>query len=422
MSCQLIKTNYSQIKLSLTLLYNKLIEFQEAMLTRAGGVVDSHSSTANPEKDEEGGLSPEGLSSIHDQDRVNSSVISLSTDTPSEDQDIGMNALLGRPTSNTVSQEIKDIRLSYEKHNSSNNTSDSDSVTVTDEIEVCPVCNVLVEDGVFCEGSCATWFHPKCVKITSRKFKQLTLSRQEWYCNACAKIELVDFSSLTWGSLEGLSEISERLDSVYNEIVQWENNTFFLPRGKVGRDFVNELCVLLDRFNIKSAWEPVALSMFTVFVPIMLQRPSLHSKAKENAQYLAERLQKWKAGELDWLMNQCRAIQSKLKGERVKKTESVKKAFCRLMFEGKVAKATRLIDENEGVSGVVEINDKTEEHVLKELRNKHPPAKDVDPSCIVTPPTIPFKVEPVIFEAIDAELIYECARSVTIWIWRTNKN
>jgi hypothetical protein len=48
----------------------------------------------------------------------------------------------------------------------------------------------------------------------------------------------------------------------------------------------------MDLFSLKTVWEPVALGLVIIFVPIMLQRPSGRSKAKENASYLAERLQK----------------------------------------------------------------------------------------------------------------------------------
>ena len=60
---------------------------------------------------------------------------------------------------------------------------------------------------------------------------------------------------------------------------------------------------MVDLFNCKTPWEPVALNMIHIFIPIMLQKPSIKSKSKVNAVYLKNRLAKWKNGEIDELLS-----------------------------------------------------------------------------------------------------------------------
>ena len=84
----------------------------------------------------------------------------------------------------------------------------------------------------------------------------------------------------------------------------------------MAKDFINEFSRLLELFTIKTVWEPVALGMFVIFVPLMLQRPSSRSKTKENSKYLAARLQKWSDSKIDELLEECRTIQKHMKKGR----------------------------------------------------------------------------------------------------------
>ncbi len=87
--------------------------------------------------------------------------------------------------------------------------------------------------------------------------------------------------------------------------------------------------------------------------------------------------------------------------------EARKKAFCRLMFEGKVSKAMKFIDSESNITGVHEVSDS----VVNQLKEKHPDAKPMDTQCVVS--TDHIKVESVIFEAIDVELIQKIAKEMS---------
>jgi hypothetical protein len=140
----------------------------------------------------------------------------------------------------------------------------------------------------------------------------------------------------------------------------------------------------------------------------MLQRPSRNSKAEENSKYLSARLVKWKEGNINELVSECRTIQNRLKKTTLNKSETKKKAFCRLMLQGKVSKARKCIDKESCISGIHDINDT----VVNQLKLKHPEAEDMDPD-FVEACNEEDTVEPVIFEGIDTEMIYLIAKNMS---------
>ncbi len=153
--------------------------------------------------------------------------------------------------------------------------------------------------------------------------------------------------------------------------------------------------------------------MSLIFVPLMLQRPTTNSRAKQNIEYLTKRLAWWSEGDIDKLMNEGRTIQERLKASFKQKEEARSKAFCRLMLQGKVSKALNFIDSGNKVSGVLSIdgNDPADP-VLTGLKEKHPIAHPVNLQCVVNPPSEVI-VEPVIFEDITADLIAHIARDLS---------
>ena len=103
--------------------------------------------------------------------------------------------------------------------------------------------------------------------------------------------------------------IKNELTVIYDEIIKWKKNLFQLPRGSSAEKFIKELTRLIYLFVNKTAWEKVALQMIHVFIPLMLQKPSLKSKARDHSKYLLTRLQRWKDGDLKSLMEQNTRIE-----------------------------------------------------------------------------------------------------------------
>ena len=163
---------------------------------------------------------------------------------------------------------------------------------MANENEMCPLCTIQVHDdgpGLFCE-KCCSWFHTQCLFITDDEYRNLQGSNDAWFCDHCKSVLA---NRIKWANYEGESAISHAIRAAYSEIVCWRKNLFLLPRGKAAADFIKELSRLINLFVHKTKWERLALPLTFIFMPIMLQKPSKKSKARDHVKYLASRLEKW---------------------------------------------------------------------------------------------------------------------------------
>ena len=56
--------------------------------------------------------------------------------------------------------------------------------------------------------------------------------------------------------MKSIKEVNDAITGAYLEIMTWKKNTFDVPRGKVGNDFIAEVSRLL-RLSIKRQdWNP----------------------------------------------------------------------------------------------------------------------------------------------------------------------
>ena len=313
---------------------------------------------------------------------------------------------------------------------------------------ICGMCSTTFGsvNSVKCDGECDRWFHQGCVGITSSHFARLHSDKDlEWKCSDCSSStghslisnaiqairretpsaatlvveededdelyldpDVLPLPDVAWENMLNAGDIKTKLDSAYLDIVKWNKNFFVLPRGKVGKDFLFELTRLIKLFTCDSAWKPLALKLVHVFIPLMLQRPSVKSKASDNARYLRERLTHWENGEICKLVSQGKEIQDRLVKTFKKNSADNRKAFCRLMFEGKVSKALRFIDNDEdATTGALPCSPE----VLESLKEKHPDSRGADPEVLI--PVSADPPDPVIFEGIDSDAIIHCARAVS---------
>ena len=91
------------------------------------------------------------------------------------------------------------------------------------------------------------------------------------------------------------------IDNAYNEISKWRKNTFLVPYGKVGREFIDKMTEHINDWNNGSKMQPIALKAAIVLLAVGLQKPSQKSKAKDHQEFLAKRLVLWNEGEIDKL-------------------------------------------------------------------------------------------------------------------------
>ena len=222
--------------------------------------------------------------------------------------------------------------------------------TINEEEHVtCPLCAIDVdESGLMCD-CCKQWFHYRCLFISDDAFNDLCATTEPWFCDHCKSVRA---NSVKWGALHGEAAIYKEMQAAYKVICKWKKNVFLLPRGKAATDFIKELTRLVNLFANKTKWERLSFLMIHVFMPIMLQKPSKTSKAKDHARYLATRLERWHAADLHGLMAECNEIQRRLTIQKRETQESNRKAFCRLMLVGKVKQALSFINNDTDVRGV----------------------------------------------------------------------
>ena len=75
---------------------------------------------------------------------------------------------------------------------------------------------------------------------------------------------------LDGGEYHGISEINAIIENIYVKITTWKMNLFELPRGKSGKDYIEEAINMLRLFNQRTSWEPIAINILQLFPALML--------------------------------------------------------------------------------------------------------------------------------------------------------
>ena len=228
------------------------------------------------------------------------------------------------------------------------------------------------------------------------------------YTNAAQQshIEVTASSpGLIWGQLRGYENVKAAIENAYAEITKWQRNIFEVPRGKSGQRFISEAIRLLQLFNNKTSWEPLAIQCLNIFLPIILQKPSAKSKANDHVRYLTKRLKLWEEGKLKELMSECKEIQKRLSVSKRKTSESATRGFARLMMLGKVRQALKLIDANSDITGTHELSNE----IRISLQAKHPKGEPLQHHVLVQRENT--EVEEVIFEEVNVDRVKRAARN-----------
>ena len=223
--------------------------------------------------------------------------------------------------------------------------------------------------------------------------------------------QMSDLSSFHWaGNVDGLS-FSHSIEAAYNEVVHWRRNLFMVPSGKVGKRFVSLLATLWQAYAEASALESVAFKAAMVMQALLLQKPSLGSKAKDHVACLERRLKAWDLGLVDDLVREGRVLQAHLQRVRSATQASLSTSFSRLMFQGKVRAAVRLLAKNSS-GGVLDLDAVMPdgETVRENLKSKHPPGQPLHPAGLKTD-SGDFRVDyhPVLFESLTGTAIRSAA-------------
>ena len=178
-------------------------------------------------------------------------------------------------------------------------------------------------------------------------------------------------SSFVWGQYnEGRSIIvnESTIENAYDEISKWRKNTFLVPFGKTGKEFINTLRERINKWNNGSEMEFIALKVTIVLLALCLQKPGPKWKSKDHQDCLAKRLVLWKKGEDDTILREGRMIQRRL-GDSRRATDPPNRAkiFANLVMTGQVNLALRYLSDDQG-GGILPLSD----DVMEQLKEKHP--------------------------------------------------
>ena len=145
-----------------------------------------------------------------------------------------------------------------------------------------------------------------------------------------------------WGSIDA-NDFSQVLECTHREVVHWRLNSFKVPAGKSGKEFVRKLSRLYSAFASASSMESIALKATVVMPILLLQKPQQKSKIKYHIACLERRLRVWKEGNFNELLLEGRTIQNRLpKSNKPNPTQNQSHTFANLMFAGKVKAAIDL--------------------------------------------------------------------------------
>ena len=150
-----------------------------------------------------------------------------------------------------------------------------------------------------------------------------------------------------------------------------KKNTFLVPYGKIGRDFIDQLSKHINDWNNDTAMQHLVLKAAIVLLAVGLQKPHQKSKAKEHQECLEKRLKLWRDGKIDCLLQEGRTIQRRIQKSCTKDPPNKAKIFAKLVMEGQINSALRYLSESDG-GGVLPLTD----DVLQQLREKHPEAQE----------------------------------------------
>ena len=180
---------------------------------------------------------------------------------------------------------------------------------------------------------------------------------------------------------------------------------------------MSELTKLYQAFVEDSALRSIAMMACSVMQPLLLQKPSQRSRTRDHSRHLNRRIDLWKKGSFDELMNECRCIQNHLKSTHPGSDQSrdIARLFDHLLSEGKVGAALRLLTATrEG--GVLPLDSlvpsgfdssgnplfKTTKEILQE---KHPQGRVASQDSLLDTSLDTPYFDPILFDSLDACVI-----------------
>ena len=188
------------------------------------------------------------------------------------------------------------------------------------------------------------------------------------------------------------------------KLVFWKKNLFELQRGAIGKAFISEITKLINEWCTKSPNRDICLKALMIMPALILQKTSMKCKTSEIKKHIERRLVLWRERKVQDLFDEAKTIQARMKQvtHKARTDDELAKRFAKLMLEGKVNPAIRLLEVN-ATGGVLPLTDE----VIGNLQQKHPAGKPTNDTMLLQGPLM--KIHDVIYDDINAELIRKCA-------------
>ena len=177
--------------------------------------------------------------------------------------------------------------------------------------------------------------------------------------------------------------------------------------------FLSWLARLFNAYYPGSSLEGVALKAAMTLPILILQKPFSKSKASDHIQCIERRLKLWWKGDLSALLEEGRSIQRGLTSRRVSRdSSSISFSFSKLMLEGKVRAALRLLTDRDD-SAPLQLDKMIGFKSVRDiLLEKHPPGRPLEQCAVLPPISSAFDPHPVYFDRITGSLIRSIALHV----------
>ena len=194
----------------------------------------------------------------------------------------------------------------------------------------------------------------------------------------------------------------DSVENAYEEIVKWRRNLFSLPKGSLGKKFLDYTSKNLN--NWCSTEDNRYLKMCMIMPSLLLQRTAKKCKARVNKDNLTRRLALWEAGKISELVEEGKCIQSRIETKTInhQSDETIVKKFRNHMLQGNVNAALRLLS-NTGKAGLLNIDEES----IRQLHEKHPEGEPLNEEMLLSGPIK--QVHPVIFDDITEEMVQKVA-------------
>lgn len=179
---------------------------------------------------------------------------------------------------------------------------------------------------------------------------------------------------------------SDDVRPLWWEAVGLRGKQYELPNGRVGTRFVHVLAEEIERFVAGRQNSERQL----LFTSLVLQRDKMVKKGKDIRPLLTRRMDMWEEGKLQALLHEAKRCDRQLAtGHRLMTCTQLERSFNRMMLQGRVRAAVRLLTDR---GGSTVLNPEAEaigkdgplgKTCLEAFREKHPPQKEPDPRAFV---------------------------------------